>query len=82
MRQLHVNLTDNLYGRLEQYCEQTGLTKASYVKLLLLASLKDEPIARMEVRPQVPSPAELPKQAQEQPRKWYEGMPFRKGGAK
>lgn len=82
MRQLHVNLTDNLYERLEQYCEQTGLTKSSYVKLLLLVSLKDEPIPRTEDRPQVPSPAELPKLAQEQPKKWYEGMPFRKGGAK
>lgn len=43
---------------------------------------KTEQITRKEVPPRAPSPAELPKQAQEQPRKWYEGMPFRRGGAK
>lgn len=41
-------------------------------------------ISRKDTRPQVAIPAPSPKQAipniQKQPKKWYDGMPFRKGG--
>ncbi|WP_155897739.1 hypothetical protein [Methanomassiliicoccus luminyensis] len=83
-----------MFERLERHCEETGLTKSSYVKMLLLANLKDEQISRTELpspavnaspfppKPAAAPPVPPPKKAEEQPKKWYEGMPFRKGGAK
>lgn len=43
---------------------------------------KTEEITRKEVPPQVPTPADHPKPDRKRLKKWYEGMPFRKGGAK
>lgn len=43
---------------------------------------KTEQITRKEVPPQAPTPAEQSKPARKRLRKWYDGMPFLKGGAK
>lgn len=72
MKQLHVNLTNEWHDWLTDQCQRTGMTKSGFVKMLFLH------FNEMEAPPQ--EHGSDYNQVEVRPTKWYDGMPFRKGG--
>lgn len=71
MKQLHVRISNEWHDWLTDQCQRTGMTKSGFVKMLFFQfNEMGTPSVEKNIEQDLGKPLT----------RWYDGMPFRKGG--